>query len=123
MILYPILCFSLNQHPTQEKQTENIVEKLIMRFKNADNDRQCRDIAFCLSLLPFSSEKSIKKLIDGMPHYQDKLYEHTVWKHFQEVLSKVRLGSWNFLCSMFTSHIDGTVIGQKGGKSGKQNEF
>ncbi|TPX42544.1 hypothetical protein SeMB42_g05088 [Synchytrium endobioticum] len=74
----------------KDKQTENIVEKLVLRFKNADTDRQCRDIAFCLASLPFSSEKSIKKLVDGIPHYQDKLYEPTVWKHFQDILSKAK---------------------------------
>lgn len=49
----------------QEKQAESIVEKLCQRFRLATEERQWRDIAFCLSLLPFKSEKSMKRLIEG----------------------------------------------------------
>lgn len=49
----------------QEKQAESIIEKLCLRFKPATEERQWRDIAFCLSLLPFKSERSLKRLIDG----------------------------------------------------------
>jgi condensin complex subunit 1 len=51
--------------PHQEKQAEAIVEKLCQRFRLATEERQWRDIAFCLSLLPFKSERSVKKLIEG----------------------------------------------------------
>ena len=50
----------------QEKQAENIVEKLCQRFRLSDDPRQWRDIAFCLSLLPFKSERSVKRLIEGL---------------------------------------------------------
>jgi len=49
----------------QEKQAESIVEKLCQRFRLATEERQWRDISFCLSLLPFKSERSMKKLIEG----------------------------------------------------------
>ncbi|KAG9286748.1 hypothetical protein G9A89_012298 [Geosiphon pyriformis] len=74
----------------KDKQTENVVEKLCQRFKNLDDERQWRDIAFCLSLLPYKSEKSFKKLVEGMPHYQDKLHEEAVYKYFVEIVSKAR---------------------------------
>ena len=51
---------------------------------------QWRNIAFCLSLLPFKSEKSLKKLIEGLPFYQDKLREETVYARFTEILSKAK---------------------------------
>ncbi len=74
----------------KEKQAENVVEKLCQRFRLASDERQWRDIAFCLSLLPYKSERSIKKLIDGLPFYQDKLFQPEVYKRFQEILAKAR---------------------------------
>ncbi|CDZ96307.1 mitotic chromosome condensation-related protein [Phaffia rhodozyma] len=74
----------------KDKQAESIIEKLCQRFRLASDERQWRDIAFCLSLLPYKSERSVKKLIDGLPFYQDKLYEEKVFKRFTEILSKAR---------------------------------
>ncbi|KAL5499094.1 CND1 [Sanghuangporus vaninii] len=74
----------------KEKQAESIVEKLCQRFRLSENPRQWRDVAFCLSLLPFKSERSVKKLIEGLPFYQDKLHEETVFARFSEILAKAR---------------------------------
>ncbi|KAJ7219999.1 non-SMC mitotic condensation complex subunit 1-domain-containing protein [Mycena pura] len=74
----------------KEKQAESIVEKLCQRFHLSDDPRQWRDIAFCLSLLPFKSERSVKKLIEGLPFYRDKLHEETVFERFTEILIKAR---------------------------------
>ncbi|GMK54239.1 hypothetical protein CspeluHIS016_0108250 [Cutaneotrichosporon spelunceum] len=74
----------------KEKQAEAIIEKLCQRFRLASDERQWRDIAFCLSLLPFKSERSMKKLIEGLPFYADKLAEETVFKRFTEILQKAR---------------------------------
>ncbi|EPQ26618.1 uncharacterized protein PFL1_05939 [Pseudozyma flocculosa PF-1] len=74
----------------KEKQAENVVEKLCQRFRLTSEERQWRDIAFCLSLLPYKSERSIKKLIDGLPFYQDKLHHGEVYKRFLEILAKAR---------------------------------
>ncbi|WVQ81007.1 hypothetical protein IAT38_003114 [Cryptococcus sp. DSM 104549] len=74
----------------KEKQAESIVEKLCQRFRLATDERQWRDISFCLSLLPFKSERSMKKLIEGLPFYQDKLHEETVFRRFTEILAKAR---------------------------------
>lgn len=75
--------------PLQKREAESIVEKLCQRFQAAPEPRQWRDIAFCLSLLPFNSELAVKKLVEGLPFYQDKLHEETVYKRFQEILTKV----------------------------------
>ncbi|WRT63457.1 uncharacterized protein IL334_000362 [Kwoniella shivajii] len=74
----------------KDKQAESIVEKLCQRFRLANEERQWRDISFCLSLLPFKSERSMKKLIEGLPFYQDKLHEETVFRRFTEILAKAR---------------------------------
>ncbi|CAE6439777.1 unnamed protein product, partial [Rhizoctonia solani] len=74
----------------KEKQAETIVEKLCQRFRSAAEERQWRDIAFCLSMLPYKSERSVKKLIEGLPFYQDKLHEETVFMRFSEILAKAK---------------------------------
>ncbi|KAJ7914853.1 non-SMC mitotic condensation complex subunit 1-domain-containing protein [Mycena leptocephala] len=58
----------------KEKQAESIVEKLCQRFHLSEQPRQWRDIAFCLSLLPFNR----------------KLHEETVFERFTEILNKAR---------------------------------
>ena len=83
-----LLC-PLCSRPVQEKQAENIVEKLCQRFRLTDDPRQWRDIAFCLSLLPFKSDRSVKKLIEGLQYYRDKLHEPVVYEKFTEILTKV----------------------------------
>ncbi|KAI0750990.1 non-SMC mitotic condensation complex subunit 1-domain-containing protein [Daedaleopsis nitida] len=74
----------------KEKQAENIVEKLCQRFRLSEEPRQWRDIAYCLSLLPFKSERSVKKLIEGLQFYRDKLRDEGVFERFQEILQKAR---------------------------------
>lgn len=43
-----------------------------------------------MSLLPFKSERSVKKLVDGLQYYRDKLHEEEVFARFQEILMKAR---------------------------------
>ena len=63
-----------------------------MRFKHADTERQWRDIGFCLSLLSFGTEKSLKKLADHFSLYQDKLYEPCLFKYLSDIVTKVSKG-------------------------------
>ena len=79
----------------KERQAENVIEKLCQRFRLTSEERQWRDIAFCLSLLPYRSERSVKRLIDGLPYYQDKLYIPDVYRRFAEILAKIRAGRAN----------------------------
>ncbi|WFD20122.1 condensin complex non-SMC subunit Cnd1 [Malassezia caprae] len=76
----------------KERQAENVIEKLCQRFRLTSEERQWRDIAYCLSLLPYRSERSIKKLLDGLPYYQDKLYVPDVHQRFSEILAKTHQG-------------------------------
>ncbi|KAI8321325.1 hypothetical protein GQ54DRAFT_298067 [Martensiomyces pterosporus] len=74
----------------KDRQTDNVVEKLCQRFRNSADPRQCRDIAYCLALLPYKSERSVRRLLDGLPSYQDKLSEDAVYKYFGEIVAKAR---------------------------------
>ena len=81
------------------------MEKLCQRFKNLDDKRQWRDIAYCLSLLPYKSEKSFKKLTEGMAHYQDKLSENDVYKYFTEIIAKVCFLEYIILIYLSTNYM------------------
>ncbi|KAJ1847345.1 condensin complex non-SMC subunit Cnd1, partial [Coemansia sp. RSA 486] len=74
----------------KDRQTENVVEKLCQRFRNTTDARQCRDIAYCMALLPFKSERSVRRLLDGLSSFQDKLAQDAVHKYFVEIVAKNR---------------------------------
>ncbi|KAJ3100089.1 Condensin complex subunit [Physocladia obscura] len=74
----------------KDKQNENIIEKLCLRFKNAEDPRLWRDVSFCISLVTFSSEKSVKKLMEALPLYADKLHEPLVYKYIHDVILKAK---------------------------------
>ncbi|KAF9920846.1 Condensin complex subunit [Linnemannia zychae] len=74
----------------KEKNMDSMIEKLCQRFKNTDQPRGWRDIAFCLSMLPFKTEKSFKRLLEGFHLYQDKVYEEQVFKCLSDIVAKGR---------------------------------
>ena len=76
-------------HPLSEAGNNQTVVSLDLSQNDTEDEKQWRNTAYCLSLLPFKSEKSLKKLIDGLPFYQDKLREETVYNRFAEILAKV----------------------------------
>ncbi|CAI2182996.1 11563_t:CDS:10 [Funneliformis geosporum] len=77
----------------KDKQTESLIEKLFQRFDNLHDKRQWRDIAQCLSLLPYKNEKSLKKLTELITHYQNKLQENDVYKYFTDIVAKAKVTS------------------------------
>ncbi|KAG0336529.1 Condensin complex subunit [Podila humilis] len=74
----------------KDKTMDSMIEKLCQRFKNTDEPRGWRDIAFCLSMLPYRSEKSFKRLLEGFPNYQDKVHEEAVYKYLCDIVTKGR---------------------------------
>ncbi|KAM4703298.1 condensin complex subunit 1 [Rhinophrynus dorsalis] len=77
---------------TKDKQTESLVEKMCHRFRTARTERQWRDLAHCLSLLPFS-EKGLRKMQDCFDCYGDKLSDDTVYNCFLSTVGKMRRGA------------------------------
>ncbi|XP_040217115.1 condensin complex subunit 1 isoform X1 [Rana temporaria] len=77
---------------TKDKQTESLVEKMCHRFRTARTERQWRDLAHCLSLLPFS-EKGLVKIQDCFDCYGDKLSDDAVYGSFISVIGKMRKGA------------------------------
>ncbi|EPZ31215.1 non-SMC mitotic condensation complex subunit 1 domain-containing protein [Rozella allomycis CSF55] len=71
----------------KEKQYDSIIDKLCLRFKNNSNQSNWRHIGFCLSLLSFN-EKSLKKLFNHLPLYQDKLHDEKLFKYLIDIVAK-----------------------------------
>lgn len=93
----------------RERQLETMIEKLCQRFAHAFNDRYYRDIGFCLSLLPFSTERSVRKLIEHLPHYQNFLHDDVLYSCFTEIISRARKsckGDIRLLLSDLEVHIN-----------------
>ncbi|XP_073409040.1 condensin complex subunit 1 [Dendrobates tinctorius] len=77
---------------TKDKQTESLIEKMCHRFRTARTERQWRDLAHCLALLPFS-EKGLCKMQDCFDCYGDKLSDDAVYNSFLAVIAKIRRGA------------------------------
>lgn len=70
----------------KDRQVESLVEKLCLRFNVTHDERQWRDIAYCLSLLNYT-EKTIKKLIDNIQMFKDKVQVDEVYDSFKLIIS------------------------------------
>lgn len=71
---------------SKDRQIESLVDKLCYRFKMTEQERQWRDIAFCLSLLSYT-EKTIKKLIENIGFFKDKVQIQEVYDYFRHIIS------------------------------------
>ncbi|XP_078281206.1 condensin complex subunit 1 [Rhinoraja longicauda] len=76
-------------HITKDRQTESLVEKLCQRFRTATLERQYRDLAFCLGLLP-ASERGLRKIQDNFDCISDKLQQDYVYQQFQNLAGRLR---------------------------------
>ncbi|XP_055539807.1 condensin complex subunit 1 isoform X2 [Wyeomyia smithii] len=70
----------------KDKQIESLVEKLCIRFGVTTEQRQWRDIAFCLSLLSYN-EKTIRKLSDNIGCFKDKVQYDEILGSFKTIIS------------------------------------
>ncbi len=74
---------------SKDKHTESLVEKLCQRFDRVVDMKLCRDLSFCLSLLPVN-EKSFKKLAESFKFYADKLGDSIISEQFFGLLAKAK---------------------------------
>jgi condensin complex subunit 1 len=74
----------------KDKQSDNLIEKLCYRFKDIENTQEERMLSFCLSILNYNTTKSLTKLTENLPFYKNKLKCDVVYKHFVEIVSKLR---------------------------------
>ncbi|XP_077533008.1 condensin complex subunit 1-like [Haemaphysalis longicornis] len=70
----------------KEKDLENFVEKLCFRFLTMTSERQWRDLAYCMSLIPYG-ERGIKKLYENIVCFGDKLQVDAVYESIMSIIS------------------------------------
>ena len=75
----------------KEKYSDNLVERLCMRFKNTDSNyfifsfnyfldiKEHHNCAYCMSLLVYN-EKGLRKLIDYFENYRESLKDGFIWE-------------------------------------------
>ncbi|XP_077510850.1 CAP-D2 condensin subunit [Amblyomma americanum] len=74
---------------SKDKQLENFVEKLCFRFLTMTTERQWRDLAYCMSLIPFG-ERGIKKLHENIVCFGDKLHIDAVYESITSIISSAK---------------------------------
>jgi condensin complex subunit 1 len=74
------------------KQTDGLVDKFCQRFRATDDQRQWRDIGFCLNNLTLS-EKGVKKMLEenNFKAFADKLlHDDDVANSFMQIVAKAK---------------------------------
>lgn len=73
----------------KERQLENFIEKLCFRFMIKSTERHWRDLAFCLSLIPFG-ERGIKKLHENVVCFADKMHVDAVYESITGIIANAK---------------------------------
>ncbi|XP_038209881.1 condensin complex subunit 1-like [Zerene cesonia] len=85
----------------KDRQMEALVEKLCQRFKLSTEERQWRDLAYCLSLFTYN-ERSLKKLIENLDCYKDKLHCKGVMDSFTTLMNNTSKMAKNEIKTLVT---------------------
>ncbi len=70
----------------KEKQSESLVEKIVLRLGASRTERQSRDLIFCLSLLTFN-ERSLRRLLEHWNCLSDKIHNPAVGDTLNSILA------------------------------------
>ena len=73
----------------KEKQSESLVEKIILRLGASRTERQSRDLSYCLSLLTFN-ERSLRRILEHWNCVSDKLHEPAVGDTLNSILNNAK---------------------------------
>nr|XP_049694078.1 condensin complex subunit 1 [Helicoverpa armigera] len=85
----------------KDRQMEALVEKLCQRFKLSTEERQWRDLAYCLSLFTYN-ERSLRKLIENLDCYKDKLHCSGVMESFNTLMNNTSKMARNEIKTLVT---------------------
>ncbi|XP_050680062.1 condensin complex subunit 1 [Leptidea sinapis] len=85
----------------KDRQMEALIEKLCQRFKLSTEERQWRDLAYCLSLFTYN-ERSLKKLIENIDCYKDKLHCKGVMDCFSTLMNNASKNAKNEIKTLVT---------------------
>lgn len=73
----------------KEKQSESLVEKILLRLGASRTERQSRDLVFCLSLLTFN-ERSLRRILECWNCVSDKIHEEAVKDALTSILANAK---------------------------------
>ncbi|XP_022814014.1 condensin complex subunit 1 [Spodoptera litura] len=85
----------------KDRQMEALIEKLCQRFKLSTEERQWRDLAYCLSLFTYN-ERSLRKLIENLDCYKDKLHCTGVMDSFNTLMNNTSKMARNEIKALVT---------------------
>lgn len=74
---------------TKDKQKEGLFEKFCHRFPGTSDAKQWKDLSYCMSQLTYT-DKSLKRMIELFPKYQNALGEEEVVEHFKSIIAKAK---------------------------------
>ncbi|KRZ70500.1 Condensin complex subunit 1 [Trichinella papuae] len=83
------ICKFLYSFINKERQNESFVDRLCERFVIAKNVEHCHILAKCLTL-PAYNERLIRKVVENMKCYEDKLKDDTVLKCFLSIVDSAK---------------------------------
>lgn len=99
---------------------EALVEKLCQRFKLSTEERQWRDLAFCLSLFNYN-ERTLRKLIENLDCYKDKLHCNGVMQSFNTIMTNASKMAKNEVKVRQTSTLMARPLFHK--RDGRQGDY
>lgn len=74
---------------SKDAQTIALVGKLCQRFAESMDEQQWRDIAYCLTQLPYNI-RCLRKIIEGFQFYKVQIQDDIVYDCFTQIVSKAR---------------------------------
>ncbi|KAI3634184.1 hypothetical protein MIR68_007788 [Amoeboaphelidium protococcarum] len=86
----------------KERQYENIIERICQKGTLCQDQIQLMKLTFCLTLLPYNTERQFKKFADGINSMADKMQSSQSKKHVSIVLQKCRRN----ISAVYQSQID-----------------
>lgn len=85
----------------KERHVDALIDKLCQKFDGTINSSTAKEIMFCISLLSFSSEKSISKFVSYFKNFKEFLYDAEFCSIVGEIVEKVCSSSRIF----FSKHV------------------
>ena len=74
----------------KEKHTDSLIDKLCDKLKGSSSEIEWRNIAYCLSQLKYSSERTFLKMKEKLDCYKDKLQNAEVNAYFYKIAEAAR---------------------------------
>ena len=74
---------------SKDSQTIALVGKMCQRFAESMEQQQWRDIAYCLTQLPYNI-RCVRKIIEGFQYYKVQVQDDIVYDCFTQIIAKAR---------------------------------